>query len=241
MLSYESVTCAGQRDINEDAVGCFEYIGRRCFVVADGLGGHGHGEEASQELVRVFGRELEAPSKGCREYLERAFTAAQTAIMALQERKHARLDFKTTGAALALMDGKVTWAHCGDTRLYYFNGGKLQERTLDHSVPQMLVTAGQLKEKAISHHPDRNKLIRVVGVEWDSPRYETSPEREAGEGMAFLLCTDGYWEYLSNRFLERALKKSKHAGEWLEQLTTEVEKKGRGRDMDNYTALAVLL
>lgn len=68
----------------------------------------------------------------------------------------------------------MQWGHVGDSRLYYFKNGKIVKRTLDHSVPQMLVARGEIDEKEIRHHPDRNRLVRVMGMEWDEPKYQVS-------------------------------------------------------------------
>ena len=88
----------------------------------------------------------------------------------------------------------MQWGHVGDSRLYYFKNGRIVKRTLDHSVPQMLVAAGEIDEKEIRHHPDRNRLVRVMGMEWDEPKYQVSEPMPEEPGQAFLLCSDGFWE-----------------------------------------------
>jgi len=148
---------------------------------------------------------------------------------------------KTTGVCLSIIAGNCQWGHIGDSRLYAFKKNKLDLRTLDHSVPQMLVLAGDIKEKHMSTHPDRNRLLRVIGVEWDSPRYELSDEFPLADYQAFLLCTDGFWEFIETKKMCKFLKKSKTAEEWLTLMTLEVAKNGRKKDMDNYTAIAVTL
>jgi serine/threonine protein phosphatase PrpC len=120
-----------------------------------------------------------------------------------------------------------------------FRKNKMRVRTLDHSVPQMLVQSGELKEKNIARHPDRNRLLRVLGVEWDSPRFDVSDELDVSQAQAFLLCTDGFWEFLEPKAMERCLKNSSGAKEWLSAMTSQVERNGAGSDMDNYTAVAV--
>ena len=58
----------------------------------------------------------------------------------------------------------------------------------------MLVAAGEIDEKEIRHHPDRNRLVRVMGMEWDEPKYQVSEPMPEEPGQAFLLCSDGFWE-----------------------------------------------
>ena len=240
MVQYKAMTHIGSREVNEDSVGCFNSQGGYCFVVADGLGGHGSGEVASMKAVEVFEKEFLQAPKDNGSFLSSAFTNAQTEIMKLQKEKRDRLGLKTTAVCLSIMDGRCMWGHVGDSRLYLFKKNKVAARTLDHSVPQMLVLAGEIKEKHISNHPDRNRLLRAMGVEWDSPRYELSDEVPVSDCQAFLLCTDGFWELIEPKQMCRFLKKSKNAENWLELMASEVEKNGRGKDMDNYTAVSVV-
>jgi serine/threonine protein phosphatase PrpC len=240
MLSYKMTTHIGNRECNEDSAVCLERGGDYCFVVADGLGGHGKGEVASRKLVEVFAREFEAADAADTEtFLRTAFDAAQAEIMAEQRASGARFDMKTTAVALVVIGEKCRFGHIGDSRLYMFSRNKVKTRTLDHSVSQMLVMARELREKDIAKHPDRNRLLRVVGVEWDSPKYDLSDEYALADCQAFLLCTDGFWELITDKQMSAFLKKSAAADDWLGQMTAEVEKNGNGQDMDNYTAIAI--
>jgi serine/threonine protein phosphatase PrpC len=240
MLTYHSISKQGSREINEDSGFCAGDGDRFCFAVADGLGGHARGEYASRKFAEVVGREFGAGAEvGAREFLAKAFDAAQEEILEMQREHRAKREMMTTGVALVITGGKCAWAHCGDSRLYAFQKNAMRTRTMDHSVPQMLALSGAIKEKQIAGHPDRNRLLRVFGVEWDSQRYDVSEEYDATEYQAFLLCTDGFWEFIKTKTMERALKKTSGAGRWLEAMTAEVEKNGAGAEMDNYTAIAV--
>ena len=240
MLTYKIITKVGSREHNEDAVACVELGGNYCFVVADGLGGHGKGEVASQKVVEVFEREFRLGPEDNEGFLDNAFSNAQAEVLKMQQREGDKLGMKTTAVALSVINSAVRWGHVGDSRLYVFVKNKVKLRTLDHSVPQMLVLSGELKEKHISTHPDRNRLLRVIGVEWDSPRYELSDDMELDSCQAFLLCTDGFWECIEPKKMGKFLKKSKSVDQWLDMMTAEVEKNGKGQDMDNYTAIAVI-
>ena len=240
MLTYKMLTHTGTREHNEDSAICVELGGNYCFVVADGLGGHGKGEVASQKVTEVFGREFRANAESDEPFLEHAFTTAQNEVLALQKAEGAKFEMKTTAVCLSVIDGICQWGHVGDSRLYAFYKNKIKIRTLDHSVPQMLALSGEIKEKHIRHHPDRNRLLRVIGVEWDSPRYELSEEFPMADCEAFLLCTDGFWELIDPKDMGRFLKKSNTVDEWLDLMVAEIEKNGRGQDMDNYTAIVVI-
>jgi len=209
--------------------------------VADGLGGHGKGELASQKAVEVFEQEFNSNHESSLDILEKGFSNAQSEIMALQQAHGDKLGMKTTAVGLSIINGICQWGHIGDSRLYLFNKNKIVLRTLDHSVPQMLALSGEIKDKHISKHPDRNRLLRVLGVEWDYPRYELSDEISISDCQAFLLCTDGFWELIDSKAMCRYLKKSKTPEEWISLMTAEVKKNGQGKDMDNYTAIAILV
>jgi serine/threonine protein phosphatase PrpC len=240
MLSYTAVSKTGKRENNEDSFICVERDGNYCFVVADGLGGHGKGEVASRKVAEVFEHLFEAahPAIPC-EFLQTAFDAAQDEVMEAQKSSPSLYDMKTTAVALAVIGDKCQWGHVGDSRLYLFSRNKVKTRTLDHSVPQMLVMAKEIKEKDIARHPDRNRLLRVVGIEWDSPKYDLSNEYGMEDCQAFLLCSDGFWELIDEKKMQTFLKKSATAEDWLSLMIQEVETNGGGQDMDNYTAIAI--
>ncbi|MCD8370327.1 MAG: protein phosphatase 2C domain-containing protein [Clostridiales bacterium] len=230
----------GDRENNEDNVGMYQNEQEYCFVLADGLGGHGKGELASQlaveSAIMCF-----AELGGGEESLGRAFQSAQDAIIKKQREDRSARDMKTTLVVLYVEEGQVRWGHIGDSRLYWFENGKLAGRTLDHSVPQMLVAAGQIREKQIRNHPDRNRLLRVLGADWDDPRYQIEPPKERTGKQAFLLCTDGFWELIDEKKMMHCLKRAKDPEDWVRQMAAIVRKNGRNRDMDNFSAVAVWL
>ena len=103
----------------------------------------------------------------------------------------------------------------------------------------MLVAAGEIDEKEIRHHPDRNRLVRVMGMEWDEPKYQVSEPMPEELGQAFLLCSDGFWENIEEEQMEACLEKYANPPEWLERMEKIVVKNGRGTNMDNYSAIVV--
>lgn len=240
-MDWAVVTCPGSREVNEDSIGHITSGDHHCFVVADGLGGHGMGEVASSVAIAAFQQVFseEEPSPGRK--MELAFSLAQQNILREQEKAHNRFGIKTTVVALVLARGAVFWAHIGDSRLYAFSHGRVRGRTLDHSVPQMLVRSGDIKEKQIRFHPDRNKLLRVLGVSGDSPAYEVSEQFPGGKWDSFLLCTDGFWEYITEREMGRCRRAASSAQDWLDRMTEIVRRRGAGQQMDNYSAIAVVL
>ena len=122
-----------------------------------------------------------------------------------------------------------------------FRKNKIYKRTLDHSVPQMLVLSKQIKEKNIRNHPDRSMLLRVMGVEWEEPMYELMEPIPLKKAQAILLCSDGFWELINEDEMCACLKKSKSVTEWLAMMAKIVSDRGDNIKMDNNTAVAVWL
>lgn len=240
MIAYELLSNKGDRGNNEDNIGMYQRDQEYCFVLADGLGGHGKGEVASllgvETAVKVF-----AVEGAGEESLEVSFLNAQKEILDRQHLDVSARDMKTTLVILHIGEKNIWWGHIGDSRLYYFQHGKLVQRTLDHSVPQMLVAAGQLREKQIRNHPDRNRLLRVLGVDCDSLKYQLEEVKEREGKQAFLLCSDGFWELIEEKKMQNCLKKAKTPAEWLNLMEEIVRKNGEGKNMDNYSAIAVWL
>ena len=238
MLSASVYTDIGSRKVNEDAVGTARNAGGQGFFLCDGLGGHGMGDAASSLVVASLKEQFEK-SSSISAFLGPAFQNAQDALMAEQKRLNATKKMKTTGAALVADSRKAYIGHIGDSRVYIFRRGKVWKRTLDHSVPQMLVNSGEIKESEIRHHPDRNLVMRVFGVEWDRPMTELEAPVPLRKCQAFLLCSDGFWELCEEAEMEACLAASATPQEWLMRMTEIIRKNGAGTDMDNYTAVAV--
>ncbi|MBQ7535590.1 MAG: serine/threonine-protein phosphatase [Stomatobaculum sp.] len=239
MITFSLLTNPGNRENNEDNIGMYQAGDDYCFVLADGLGGHGAGEIASaiavEQVVTVFA----GKGKASAECLSEAMMNAQNAILTHQRNDRSTADMKTTCTVLMIGGDGIFRGHIGDSRIYYFDNAKMPERTLDHSVPQLLCQAGRIREKDIRHHPDRNRLLRVMGIEWDEPRFELADTLEKKRGQAFLLCSDGFWELIDEKKMVACLKKADSPEEWLKMMELIVLRNGRGLNMDNYSAIGV--
>lgn len=244
-MDYAICCCQGQRPYNEDCAGAFiENPNKMMFVIADGLGGHGMGDIASSLAVDCA---LECAKKGDSSgniLMCECFEKAQNAILEKQSELHAEQKMKTTMVVIRVEKNKAYFGYIGDSRLYHFTSHGWKRLTLDHSVPQLLVSTGEITEEQIRNHPDRNKLLRVLGVEWESPRYTISPKPSAVKrGDGFLLCTDGFWEYILENEMLNCYKKSLDAQTWLDTMKGLVEKRGEEakENADNFSAIAILV
>ena len=246
MIRYCTISKKGDREVNEDAVGGVVLEKGALFVVADGLGGHGCGDTASRYTVGSF---LEfyftdrSRTVSAEEYLMESFQRIQNGMQERQKRQHRMAEMKSTAAVVVCESGRITVGHIGDSRVYLFGEKKLFWRTIDHSVPQMLALAGEIPEKAIRRHPDRNKILHALGNTGDELRIDRKAFEHPEEIRALLLCSDGFWEYIDERHMLSTLRHSTSPEEWMEKMEKIVLKNGRRsrKLMDNYSAAAVLL
>lgn len=239
MITYTVFTDRGGREVNEDSARVFEKDGKKCLVLCDGLGGHGKGEVASALVVEAVGQIFNSAQKIDEDFLRSAFQLSQEALIDEQIRQDAKTDMKTTAVAMYIDGNKVQWGHVGDSRLYAFAKNKVKLRTLDHSVPQMLVFAREINEKQIRNHPDRNRLLRVMGIEWEKPMYELAEQTQLEKYQAFLLCSDGFWELIDEKQMCKLLKNSSTVEKWMQAMVEVIKQNGIGKNMDNYTAIAL--
>ena len=234
MLRTASYTDCGGRPYNEDTcLGCTREKSL-CLVVADGLGGHGGGEQASQMAAQVICRGWDG--RADKELLTGLIRKANEAVIAIQTPACA---MKTTVVALILEGDKAVWAHVGDSRLYHFHNGKLVFQTKDHSVAQLGVMLGDITPDEIRFHPDRSRVLRALGQ--DGELKVDTAERELEKGKhAFLLCSDGFWEYVMEPEMEQDLSAAKEPDEWIERMRKRLNER-IPEDNDNNTAAAAWL
>lgn len=234
-------TDSGGRKYNEDSGAMLQSGTKLCVVLADGLGGHGGGDVASQMAVDIVkkGFSNKKNQKIEREDIESWFDQANESIVAKQSRE---CQMKTTLAILCLEEDRreAQWAHLGDSRIYHFINGREVFCTFDHSVSRMAVLAGEIELEEVRFHADRSKLLKVVGKDgMAAPEYGTC-QLEDGVHHAFLLCTDGFWEYITEADMEQTLKQAETPQEWIKMMRIELAKRVDGTN-DNNSAIAVFL
>ena len=238
-ITYAMRTHQGERQYSEDAVRMARYGKEWLFLLADGLGGMGHGEVASEMAVQsAADRFIWDPDR--ENILKNCIETAQNAVRTRQKMEVELKGMATTFVGLHLSDDHARWIHVGDSRLYYFRKGELADRTLDHSVPQLLLDVGEISASDIRHHPDRNRLLKIIGNEWGNrDNYTYAHPVVLEKGDSFLLCSDGLWEWVEDTELENLLQCSGSALEWLSKLEHMAFVRGYGSNMDNYSAICV--
>lgn len=235
-IQFAQCSMPGGRPYNEDCVRCAGSGDSFSAVVADGLGGHGGGEIASSIAAEVMTACFAASPAVSGQSLRGMFEEANRQILAAQTPS---CKMKSTCVALFINGNDISFGHIGDSRLYHFVDGRLVFQTTDHSVSQMAVFAGEITPAQIRFHEDRNKVLRALGNDMEI-KPDISPLIELTDGFhAFLLCTDGFWEYVLEEEMEVDLSKSGSPQEWLSLMLQRLYKRVDGKN-DNFSAVAVL-
>ncbi|MCC8082328.1 MAG: protein phosphatase 2C domain-containing protein [Lachnospiraceae bacterium] len=228
------LTERGGRKVNEDSVLARSFPNGQVVVLGDGLGSNGGGSLASftavTEVVSCFEGGGCSDAAGIAETFSRANEAVQNC-----QTEDCRM--MTTLVALFFQGESAVWAHAGDSRLYHFREARLAERTIDHSVSQMAVALGEITEDQIRFHPDRSRILRALGSDSFEPDI-AEPVSLASGYHAFLLCSDGFWEYVLETEMEQTLSEAANPDQWLTQME-DILKNRAPADQDNYTAAAV--
>ncbi len=233
MIQIATYSDIGGRPRNEDTVRYREQGETRlCLVVADGLGGHGGGEQASSAAAAVICAGWTGGTGP--DELKGLILEANQRVLSLQT---SRCAMKTTVTALTLEPGRAVWAHVGDSRIYYFRNGGLTFQTQDHSAAQIGVMLGEITPDQIRFHEDRSRVLRALGQDGELKvdlREETLPPGK----HAFLLCSDGFWEYVLEQEMVDDLAAAGSPEEWLDKMRARLSARAP-EDNDNNSAAAV--
>jgi serine/threonine protein phosphatase PrpC len=239
-LEISVLSKPGGRAINEDAFGFWASKGICFCVVCDGAGGQGGGDVASKLAVSATLAWFQATPECSARAIAGALASANEAVMQQQGSESRLATMRATAVVLSVDANRkhALWSHLGDSRLYCFRGGRVVAQTKDHSVVQNMVDAGYLKECDLRTAQERSRLFAALGqVENFEPRPGPGGFAIAA-GDAFLLCTDGFWEYVEEQEMADALDGAASGEDWLRRMERRVTERG-GERQDNYSALAV--
>ena len=182
------------------------YAGSYLFVVADGMGGHAGGDVASAIAVR---RITEVDQKYTSAHdaafaLQSALIAANSLLAETVFEHNELTGMGTTVSGIVRVDNQIAMAHIGDSRIYRYRGGKIEQISTDHTFVQRLVDSGRITPEEAAVHPRRSVLMRVLGdvdaaPEIDTEVFDTAP------GDRWMICSDGLSSYVTDDKMEHVL------------------------------------
>ena len=161
MRIFQGTNVGSIRQTNEDAL----FVSGNILLVADGMGGHAAGEIASSLLTKTVEQYLIDKDFINELILKDAILSANRVILDHVNKNPSYHGMGTT-ATLAYVDcNMLYYAHVGDSRLYIFRDGRLNQITEDHSYVANLVKEGVISEEEAKHHPKKNYILRAVGID----------------------------------------------------------------------------
>ncbi len=206
------------------------------FLLADGMGGHQAGEVAAREtanmLCRIVRKKI-APMREAggladsKELMRRAIRHVNTLVYKLSRTQDELRGMGTTLCCLLFHEHSLIFAHVGDSRIYRFRDGKLQQLTSDHSLLRELVDQGQLNEREASDFVYKNIITKAIGTE---PKVEpTVDTADVLPNDLYLMCSDGLSDLLTAQEIQAIIKAAATIQQAATQLVACANEKG-GRD-----------
>ena len=231
----------GGRKVNQDRMGYSFTRDALLLVLADGMGGHLRGEVAAsifmQSMSTLFQKQATPYVKKPERFLEDAFIEAHHEIHRYRAANNLPDTPRTTAVACLVQHNIATWAHCGDSRLYWMRRGQILGRTRDHSHIEHLIEKGVADVTERATHPDRNKLYNCIGAT-SLPKVDVARPASLQSGDVLMLCSDGLWSMLSDKDMAHRLATSTIVRAIPDMISTAVAIAGdKG---DNATALAIM-
>ncbi len=225
------------RTTNQDAFVLGDEHTYPFFVVADGMGGHAGGEEASQLASITMKKVLTSAwdsNESSQEMLYKAVLAANKAILGDQLSHPERADMGTTLVSTIYRNGQWWFAHVGDSRLYRIRDSEVEQITEDHTWVARAVKIGDLTQEQARSHPWRHVLMQCLGRE-ECQKIDIHP-MDVHQGDWLLLCSDGLTEELTDLAISDCLKAASGLEDAVDRLVEGAKAKG-GRD--NITVVLV--
>jgi protein phosphatase len=223
------------REINEDA--CLDQPGTGRWAVADGMGGHAVGDLASRLVIDALSDALSriASPVSMKTLIADARTRLQAANRRLRD-EAARRQVQRIGSTVVVLlacDRFCGYLWAGDSRIYLYRGGRLQQLTRDHSQVEQLKSLGVITDEEARHHPAQHMITRAVGatdvLDLDDDAIEVV------DGDVFLLCSDGLSNELSDDEIIAVLTSAERENASEELVELALARGGR----DNITAVVV--
>ena len=240
-FSVHQASHIGNRKFNQDRVAYAYSNDALLLVLADGMGGHLHGELAAsltiETFVESFGRHAQPRIGNPEKFISGAMSLAHERIMRLPHDRDMGGFPGTTCVAVLIQDGRMYWGHAGDSRAYLLRNGEVLVRTYDHSVVHQWVEAGLISAEEALSHPQRNQITNCIGGIEDTFYVEMGKPVALQSNDVVLLGSDGLWAPFSEGELGGVFSANPVA-EVLDGLVLLAMERGEGHS-DNITGVAV--
>lgn len=220
------------RDLNEDSL----VESANLYAVADGMGGHLAGEVASSLALSVIQQYIEdnIGLLSGEKLVEKAIGAANSSVHKKALSSSRYRDMGTT-VTLLYREGDTAYiGNVGDSRAYLFRGGELRQLTRDHSLVAKLVEDGEITPEEARRHPQRNVILKALGLEPQVEADVTAVKIEPQD--VFLLATDGLTGMVEDRRIREVLSAQPEPARAVEELVNEALEAG---GVDNVSVVEV--
>lgn len=240
-FSIHQASHIGNRKYNQDRAAHAYSSDALLLVLADGMGGHLHGEVAADLIigtfVESFGREAQPRIADPDEFVSGAMRRANERIMRVAHDQAPGAFPGSTCVAALIQDGQVHWGHAGDSRLYLLRDGAVLARTRDHSMVQQWLDWGMITAEEARAHPQRNQITNCLGGVEDMFYMEQSHPVELQSGDLLLLGSDGLWGPFTDQEVAEAFAAEPVAGALDNLIALALQREGG--HSDNVTGIAL--
>lgn len=174
---------------------------KQIYIVADGMGGHQHGELASKTVLEEFKKRYPGIENAAD--ISEVIVSAKETLNGLAGKDRLKYGMGTTVSGIFLTDRGSFVFNCGDSRVYLLKDGFLERLTKDHSVVQELADFGTITEDEMRFHSQKNIVTSAVIADLlgGLPEVEVNAVK-ISDGSTFLICTDGLWESMRREEME---------------------------------------
>lgn len=240
MVDFAVYSDPGSRETNEDYISCFTGDNKFCFVIADGLGGEGSGDMASRFVCNHTVVLAEKAKTLDGEFLKESFGIIQKNLLRAKKELLITSGMTSTLSIVLFDGGKASWGHIGDSRIYWLKNGGIKQISVDHSLAQFMISSGISENMDVREHPDRSTLMAAMGMENMGDAYEIDASGvEMNEAMSFLMCTDGFWQYVREDELLAVAAMSVSAEDTINRLVKIAKKNAGSEERDNLSAIFI--
>ena len=207
-VEYAELSLQGARDSNQDRVLAAVAERAALLIACDGMGGHAEGERAAEIGQKVLAERFwhtPQPLFDPLGFLHITLGLAHQRVVEAGLQLPLENRPRATCAICLVQDASAYWAHVGDSRIYHLRGGRVLERTRDHSHVELLVREGLIGADQLQTHPMRNFVESCLGGELMLPEMSINRRRELRAGDILMACTDGLWAHADDSLIASML------------------------------------